>query len=357
MRKRTKILLAIALTATLACGAFALCFATLAATTTFFDAALLGGMAAIGLFTTTGTICGVSARIRHKMLKQQTEATAKILESKLEKGSLKVNTKQLANTITKSNEVMVTNNMMGPLNDEGYSKGNPQRLFEQKRMLEGRRALLINQGKTRQAEALEKRINKIDKTLNSSEIAQISSRYSYKSVITGEKDAKIQDSRNQISCLTNSAKNEFEKFIESNESIRNRVSDKDRNSYGYSVSLNFKDGIQKTFARSNSAKNMEQCELILLKEAKRELEKGNISTKNFPIILKRKQFGKESKVADSSELRIENEQDLDNRIDLIKGYVSNPEEYKSSSKAYAHKTYLYTPKEKENTNIEDEKEL
>lgn len=356
MRKRTKILLAIALSATLACGAFALCFMALAATTTFFDAALLGGMAAIGLFTTTGTICGVSARIRHKMLKQQTEATAKILESKLEKESSKVNTKQLANTITKSNEVMVTNNMMGPLNDEGYSKNNPQRLFEQKRMLEGRRALLMNQGKTRQAESLEKRINKIDKTLDNSEVAQMSSRYSYKSVITGEKDAKIQDSRNQISCLTNSAKNEFESFIESKQSLMNRISDKDRNSYGYSVSLNFKDGIQKTFARSNSVDNMEHCELILLKEAKRELEKGDITTQNFPIVLKRKQFGKESKVADSSELRIENEQDLDNRINLINGYISNPEEYKSASKAYAHKTYVYTPKENENIS-QDEKEF
>lgn len=357
MRKRTKILLAIASATLLACVAGTLCFAMIAATTSSFDIAILGGILTAGLLTTTGTMCGVSAGIRKKMLKQQTEATAKILESKLEKESLKVNTKQLANTITKSNEVMVTNNMMGPLNDEGYSKGNPQRLFEQMRMLEGRRDLLINQGKTRQAEALGKRINKIYKTLDNSEIAQISSRYSYKSVITGEKDTKIQDSRNQISCLTNSAKNEFEKFIESNESIKNRVSDRDRNSYGYSVSLNFKDGIQKTFARSNSSKNMEQCELILLKEAKRELEKGNISTQNFPIILKRKQFGKESKVVDRSELRIENEQDLDNRIDLISGYVSNPEEYKSSSKAYAHKTYLYTPKENANTNVEDEKEL
>lgn len=355
MRKRTKILLAIASAALLACGAGTLCFAMIAATTSFFDIAILGGVLTAGLLTTTGTICAVSARIRKKMLKVQTESAAQLLESKLETDSTKVNTKELANNITKSNEVMVTNNIMGPLNDEGLPKNNPQRLYEQKRMLEGRRTTLIKQGKTKQASTITKRIEKIEKALDNTEYAPSSSRYSYKSIITNENGTKIEDLRNQISCLTSSARKEFETFIESREAIENRVSENARNSYGYSVSVNFKNGTQKTFARSNSADNMEQCELILLREAKRELGSGNITSDCFPIKLKRKQFKKGSKVADGSELTIQNEQELDKRIDLLTGYIANPEEYKSNSNKYVERTYIHT--EKEQTKSDDGREL
>ena len=83
---------------------------------------------------------------------------------------------------------------------------------------------------------------------------------------------------------------------------------------------------------------MEKYELLLLEEVKAEIEKSGKSDGVFPIRLERKHYITHSR-ARSSVVAILNMDDLNKRIDAIKGYLLDSDNIKVTGTNFLNRQY------------------
>ncbi len=338
MRRRTKVMLSIAAVFLLACGVGLGLYLGMAATTLNFDIILTSSVVALGFIVTATTVAVITQNIKKRLLKSQTEKAAQLLETKLSKNPVGVNVKVVSDELMDVNERLINgHNVFGAIKDNGYTKGAERarskiEIFDE-RIKNGN----LSEKDVKKLRRKEKNIQNVIDTSAQIESNADLGRYAYKSTIGNN----IVDERNQISCMTSETCASFAKFIESESAIKNRVSKKDRNSYGYSVSLNFNgSNVKKTYARSNSGENMEMCEYMLLSEAKNELEKNDaITDVVFPIMVKRKHFTKESG-GKGTQLIIVDKSELDTRVETLGTYLKKPDQFKyNKDKDYVVRKY------------------
>ena len=337
MRKRTKVMLSLAAFALIACGVGVGLFIGMAATTAFFDIILTSAAITLGSIVVAGTVAGVTRSIKKKLEKKQTEIAAQLLETKLTKNPVGVNVKELSSQLSNVNAKLINDhNVFGAIKDNGYDDGARRVRSEMEIIRERIQAGGLSEKYIKKLKKKEKNIQDVIDTSAQIESDSDVGRYSYKSMIGNG----IEDERNQISCMTSETRNNFQRFIESDSAIQNRLSKQDRNGRGYSVSLNFNGSdVKKTFARSNGGENMEICEYMLLSEVKNELDTNKIGDSIFPIIIKRKHFTKESG-GKGTQIIIPDQAALNARVETMGEYFKNPERFKSNqNKDYIVRKY------------------
>ncbi len=338
MRKRTKVMLIVAALSLVACGVGVGLFLGLAAATAIFDVILTAGAITLGSLVITGTVAGITKGIKKKLEKEQTEIAARLLETNLTTNPVGVNVKELSSQLSNVNAKLVNeHNVFGAIKDNGYEDDVKKIRSEMEIIRERIKAGSLSEKNIKKLKKKEKRLQNVIDSSDQLESDSDMGRYSYKSTIGNE----ITDERNQISCMTSETRNNFIKFIESDSAVENRVSQKNRNSRGYAVSLNFNGSdVKKTFARSNSGENMEMCEYMLLSEVKNEVDKNpTLVSTVFPIVIKRKHFTKESG-GKGTIIIVSDQSALDARVQTLGEYLKHPEQSKSNqNKDYIVRKY------------------
>ena len=320
-----------------------------------FDLAILS--ACVGAFDLVAlTTSLTTGYVRRKNAeKQQANSLAKLaLNQVAQKGlqneqeNTKINEKKLAKDLAKSMAYSADNKKSGMLGDKfGYGKTKNQVLLQnQKQAYETYNAYANMYGSSKKSKIASKKVLKTESKIQKEQIKNSSMSGSYEyvsSVHIPQLNKDVVDNRTGASLNNEEALNLFKKYVTSDDSLKARYSAKYKQDYGYVASIenNQLSGIKNTYVKSNAESEMSAYELILLKDIQKEIKEQEDLQNVFPLVLHKRHYTSDKKFQDRSVV-ISNNEELENRVNLLTKLHSGDKRVKVSGKNYLNENYSYS---------------
>ena len=310
-----------------------------------FGAAVLGGVGGLGWGVFTGAAVTTRYFKRRGAEKTQAKGIARMVENYQGNVRDNQNVYTLSKNLTKAMAYSAENDQSGMIGSRSVigETAEQTNLRNKVEAFGARRDFFnsTNRGGVHNSRVYDKKVLKAEAKLgqiSSQTMAPIDRRYSYTVEVPDPYNNQIYyDHRNEIMCLSSETREKYKQIVNRD---TGRTSSKYYADFGYQSTLKFatNETLKDTCVKSNVEPSMEKYELLLLEEVKSEIEKLGKADGVFPIRLERKHYITHSR-ARSSVTAILNMDDLNKRIEAIKGHLLDSDNVKVTGTNFVNRQY------------------
>lgn len=221
-------------------------------------------------------------------------------------------------------------------------------------------AYAMAEGKNHLAKVAQKKAIKAETKLDKLgvDVSSIENRYDVTYSTYFPYAGNVKDYRTGAGLNNSKYRDEFTQLMNSDESIARRYNSANKKDYGYVAEIDFLNrnaGTKKTYVMSNAQEEMDQYELILLKDYK-ETVNTELNGKFEPFKIVKTHFTgpKNSNAKVNGSVTINNMEQLDKRINTLESYVQKDNKVKAVGKDYLKRSFKTNEQKQKASKTKDE---